>query len=121
VGDIAGDYLRNKLSPPAGVAADVFVTGEMKKWGKETPDQAKDAPLKPTVGRELKELFIPMIASDFADAVGAEGRKGLLKATPAIVGIGVHAYPTSDEQRQRKAETNRQREIIRGVQRGTNR
>jgi hypothetical protein len=115
VADVAGSYLRNKLSPIAGAATDVLVTGEMKKWGKERPDQTDEKPLKPTVGREALELFMPMVANDMIEAYQVEGGKGLAKvAVPSLVGISVNTYPSPSPQKQlRRTEGNRRREIKR--------
>src|SRR5262249_44181595 len=76
---IAGRFLRSKLAPAPAAFTD-FV--ERRTYTGQ-PFSAK---------KELIELYAPLQWADFVDAYQAEGFRGVGKAAPGLLGLGVQNY-----------------------------
>jgi len=86
--EIWNRFWRSKLAPVPGAAADVAY-GDTFEY-----DQQTGKPLPPSISREASQLIEPMVEKDLREAWGLEGSKGVLKALPTVIGIGVQTYKT---------------------------
>lgn len=77
--DIAGDFLRSKLSPTAS-----YITDALK--GKDFKGEKFNA-LKGAY-----DHFMPMLVKDVIDASREEGARGAVKNAPGVFGVGVQTY-----------------------------
>lgn len=88
--EIAGRFLRTKLSPPAGFITDVAVGTTFK--GESMSDELQSP------GKMAFERFAPMLVRDSfeawkdAEQRGRPGMTGVAKASPAMFGIGIQTY-----------------------------
>jgi len=78
-GDIAGRFVRSKLSPEASFVVD---------WANESDYLGRPF----TFRRGVTERLQPLVVKDFYDAMQQEGLIGGVKTTPAFLGIGVATY-----------------------------
>lgn len=84
--DVLKNFLRSKLSPAAGMAADV-ARGKRYYGGEKMEYDAKG------LAKIAYEEFSPLVAQDIVDAIQSEGVKGGFIAAPtSSVGIGVSVF-----------------------------
>jgi hypothetical protein len=77
--DIGTNFLRSKLSPVASYVYD-WMSGS-------TFDRQ---PFK--LGQGIIDRVVPMVGRDFYEAYQDQGVKGIAKASPSILGVGVQTY-----------------------------
>lgn len=94
-GDVLLDFARTKLSPTAGVVADLM-TGEDMVGNPATWD------------RELVKLTVPLYLQDIKAAYEDGGPTGVIaSAVPALFGIGVQTYGKNESGGQRRGRSER--------------
>jgi len=83
-GEIAGRFIQSKMSPVAGLIADL--------WRNET--YMGDPIFSDTTGfsKTVRNRVLPLAVQDIIDAVEQNGANGMLVAVPATLGIGALTY-----------------------------
>jgi hypothetical protein len=80
---VASNFMRNQLAPGLSLAIDA-VKGEDFKGEKFSDKSA---------GKIAREAIAPMMVEDFYEAYEKEGKAGVAKTLPAILGARVNTYP----------------------------
>jgi hypothetical protein len=97
-GSIIESFIRSKLAPVPGTAVN-FMKGE-NLIGDEvdlTPGSA---------GEQLYKNLVPLVLQEFREGWEQEGALGVIKAAPAIVGVGTQTYGATETDKAAKAEYN---------------